>query len=57
MELLDHELLSPAEKQYLIGKVHRGCSQATERLILLNMRLVHWVCSKYATETVLRSLT
>lgn len=51
-KLLNHELLSPSEERHLIGEAHRGCPQSRERLILLNMRLVHWVCSKYATETV-----
>ena len=51
-DILNHKLLSSSEEQYLIGKAHNGCSQSRERLILLNMRLVHWVCSKYATETV-----
>lgn len=51
-KLLNHELLSPSEEHDLIDEAHRGCMQSRERLILLNMRLVHWVCSKYATETV-----
>ena len=31
---------------------HQGCQQSRDRLILLNMRLVGWICSKYQTETV-----
>ncbi len=51
-KLLNHELISASEERYLIDKAHRGCMQSRERLILLNMRLVYWVCSKYTTETV-----
>lgn len=51
-KLLKHERLSAAEERQLIGKSHNGCEQSRERLILLNMRLVNSICSKYATETV-----
>ena len=51
-DLLNHKLLSLSEEQYLISEAQIGCSQSRERLILFNMRLVHWVCSQYATETV-----
>lgn len=51
-KILNHELLSLSEERHLIDKTHQGCMQSRERLILLNMRLVHSVCSKYATETV-----
>lgn len=42
-KLLNHELLSASEERYLIGEAHQGCIQSREKLILLNMRLVHWV--------------
>ncbi|MDE0427028.1 MAG: sigma-70 family RNA polymerase sigma factor [Candidatus Poribacteria bacterium] len=51
-ELLTHELLSPSEERHLLTMAHKGCQQSRERLILLNMRLVGWICSKYETETV-----
>lgn len=51
-KLLNHQLLSPSEEQHLIGMAHQGCMQSRERLILLNMRLVHSVCRKYETEYV-----
>ena len=51
-ELLTHELLSASEERHLLTMVHNGCQQSRERLILLNMRLVGWICSKYETETV-----
>ena len=51
-ELLTHELLSPSEERHLLTMAHQGCQQSRDRLILLNMRLVGWICSKYQTETV-----
>ena len=51
-ELLKHDILSEYEERYLIGEAQKGCEQSRERLILLNMRLVRWICEKYATETV-----
>ena len=51
-KLLTHELLSRSEERHLIEMAHQGCQQSRERLILLNMRLVGWICSKYQTETV-----
>lgn len=51
-ELLTHELLSLSEERHLLTMAHKGCQQSRERLILLNMRLVGWICSKYETETV-----
>ena len=40
----------PDEERHLIDKAHRGCMQSRERLILLNMRLGHWVCSNEISE-------
>ena len=51
-KLLEHDILSVYEERYLIGQAQNGCEQSRERLILLNMRLVHSICLKYATETV-----
>ena len=51
-DLLGHKLLSKSEEQMLLNKAQNGCEQSRERLILLNMRLVNWVCEKHATETV-----
>ena len=49
-KLFNHELISASEERHLIDKAHRGCMQSRERLILLNMRLVHWVCSNEISE-------
>ena len=51
-KLLKHDLLSASEERQLIRKSQNGCEESRERLILLNLRLVNSICSKYATETV-----
>lgn len=44
---LKHELLSVREEQALITQAHAGDTNARDKLILLNMRLVRDVVKKY----------
>ena len=50
---LDHELLSEREEQSLLSQSQSGDEDAREKLILLNLRLVHSIARKYANPKLL----
>ena len=50
---LDHELLSEYEEQALLHQAQAGDESAREKLILLNLRLVHSIAQQYADPELL----